>query len=162
MWELDHKEGWALNNWCFRIVVLEKTLESPLDCKKIKPINPKGNQFWMFIERTDADALILWRPDLKRWLTGKDAEAGKDWGQEEKRVAKDEMVRYHHQLSGHEFEQTPGDSEGQRSLVCCSPWGCKELNMTYWTTEQQKLQTITSFVIRSKSLSLAHTQWEEN
>ena len=106
MWELDHKEGWTLKNWCFWTVVLEKTLESPLDCKEIKLVNPKGNQPWIFIERTDAkaEAPVLWPPDVKRQLTGKDPNARKDWRQKEKRVAKDEMVRQHHRLSGHESE----------------------------------------------------------
>ena len=93
MWELDHKEGWVLKNWCFQIVVLEKTLESLLDCKKIKPVNPKGNQPWIFIGRTDAEAPILWPPDVKSSLIGKDPDAGKDWRQKEKRVAEEEMVR---------------------------------------------------------------------
>ena len=133
MWELDHKEGSALKNWCFQTVVLKKTLESPLDCK-IKPVNPKGNQPWILIGRTEAEAetLILWAPDVNRWLTGKDLDAGKDWRQKEKETAKDKMIRYHHQLNGHEFEQTPGDSEGQRSLIFCSPWGRKQLDTTEW------------------------------
>ena len=132
MWELDHKEGWALKNLCFRTVVQEKTLESPLDSKEIKPINPKRNQPWMFIRWTDAEAEapILWPPDEKSWLTGKDPDAGKDWGQEEKGATEDEMVRWHHWLDGHEFEQTPGDGNGQGSLVCCSSWGLKESDTT--------------------------------
>ena len=129
MWELDHKEGWALKSWCFQTVVLEKTLENPLDSKEIKSVNPKGNQPWIFIGRTDAEVPILWPSDAKRWLIGKDSDAGKDWGQEEKGVTVDEMVRWHHWLNGHEFEQALGDSEGQGSLACCSPWGCKESNM---------------------------------
>ena len=121
--ELDHKEGWMLKNWNFWIVVLQKTLESPLDCKEKKPVNPKGNQTWIFIGRTDAEAeaSILWLPDAKNWLIGKDSDAGKDWGQEEKGMTEDEMVGGHQWLNGHEFEQTLGDSEGQGSLVCCSP-----------------------------------------
>ena len=108
MWELDHKEGWTLKNWCFRSVVLEKTLESPLDSKEIKPVNPKENQPWIFIGRTDAEAEapILWPPDAKSWLTEKDPDAGKNWGQEEKAVTEDEMIRWHHWLNGHEFKQT--------------------------------------------------------
>ena len=132
MWELDHKEGWTPENWCFWTMVLVKTLESPLDCKEIKPVNPKKNQPWIFIGRTEAEALILWPPDEKSQLIGKDPGAGKDWRQEVKGVTEDEMVGWHHRLDGHEFEQTPRDSEGQRSLACCSPWGCKELV----TTEQ--------------------------
>ena len=128
MWELDHKKGWAPKNWCFWTLVLEKTLENPLDCKEIKPVNAKGNQHWIFIGRTDAETEtpLLWPPDAKSLLTGKDT--GKDWRQKEKRAAEDEMVREHHQLSGREFKQTPGNSEGQRSLACCSPWGHKELD----------------------------------
>ena len=132
MWELDHKESWVLKNWCFQIVVLEKTLESPLDCKEIKLVITKGNKSWIFIGRTDAEAEapILWPPDVKSWFTGKNPDAGKDWRQKEKRPAEDEMVRYHHWLNGPEFEQTSGIREGQGSLVCCSAWGCKELDMT--------------------------------
>ena len=112
MWELDYKENWALKNWCFWTMVLEKTLESPLDSKEIKPVNPKGNQSWIFTGRTDAETPILWPPDAKSWLTGKDPDAGKDWRREEKGVTDDKMVGWHHQLNGREFEQTPGDSEG--------------------------------------------------
>jgi len=132
MWELDHKEGWVPKNGYFQIVVLEKTLESPLDSQEIKPVNPKGNQPWIFIGRTDAEAEapILWPLDEKSRLIGKDPDAGKDWGQEKKGVAEDEMVRWHHWLNGHEFEQALGDSEGQGSLACCCPWGPKELDMT--------------------------------
>ena len=124
MWEMDHKEGWAPNNWYFWTVMLEGTPESPLDCKEIKPVNPKGSQSWIFIGRTDAEAeaLILWPPDAKSWLTGKERDAGKDWRQKEKRAAEDEMIGWHHQLTGHKFEKTLGDTEGQRSLACCSPW----------------------------------------
>ena len=106
MWELDHKEGWALKNWCFWIVVLEKTLEIPLDRKEIQPVNPKGNQPWIFIERTDAEAEapILWPSDLKSWLTEKDPGPGKDWRRKEKGTTEDEMVGWHHWLNGHEFE----------------------------------------------------------
>ena len=135
MWELNHKEGWTLKNWCFRTVVLEKTLESPLDSKEIKPVNPKENNPWIFIGRTDAEAgaPILWPPLAKIWLIGKDPDAGKHWRQEKKGTTEDEMVGWHHQLNGHEFEQTLGDGEG--SLACHSPWGRKESNMT----EQQQL-----------------------
>ena len=131
MSELEHKEDWALKTWCFWTMVLEKTLESPLDIKKIKPVNPKGNQSWKLIGRTDADAEapVLWPPDVKSWLTGKDLDAGRGWKQKEHRLAEDEMVGRHHRLNGHEFEQAPGDS-GQRSLTCCGPWGHKESDMT--------------------------------
>ena len=125
---LDHKEGWASKNCCFQTVVLEKTPKSPLDIKEIKPVNLKGNQSWIFTRRTDAE--ILWPPDVKRWFIGKDPDAGKDWGQEEKRAREDEVNGWHHQLTGHESEQTPGDSEGQGSLAGCSSWGPKESDMT--------------------------------
>ena len=127
-----------LNWWCWRRLVLEKTLESPLDWVDIKQINPKGNQPWIFIGRTgaEAEAPILWPPDVKNWLIGKDPHAGKDWRQKEKRVTEDETVGWHHQFNGHELGQSLGDSEGQGGLVCYSPWGHKELDMTYrmnWT-----------------------------
>ena len=136
MWELDHKQGWASKNWCLlQTVVLEKTLESPLDCKEIKPVDPKGNQPWILIAGTDAEASILWPPDVKSWLTGKDPDAGKDWGHEEKGMTEDEMIGLYHQLNGHEFEQTVGDSERQGSLACCSPWSLKDWDATDWTTK---------------------------
>ena len=132
MWELVYKESWVPKNWCFWIVVLEKTLESPLDCKEIKPVNPKESQSWIFIGGTDAKAKapILWPPDVKNWLIGKDSDSGKYWGKEEKRMTEDEMVGWHHQLDGHEFEQAPGIGDGQRNLVGCSPWGCKASDTT--------------------------------
>ena len=114
------------------ITKMEKTLESPLNCKEIKPVNPKGNQPWIFIGRTDAEAPILWPPDVTSRLIGKDPDAGKDWGQEKKGVIEDEMVGWHHWLNGHEFEQTLRDSESQGSLACCSSWGCKESDTTEW------------------------------
>ena len=128
MWELDHKEGWAPKNWCFWTVVLEKTLESLLDCKAIQPVNPKGNQSWVFIGRNDVEAEtpILWPPDGKTWLIGKDPDAGKDWRQEEKGTTEDEIVGWHHWFYGHESEQTLGVGDGQGGLVCCSSWGHKE------------------------------------
>ena len=115
-------------------MVLEKTLESPLDCKEIQPVHPKGDQSWVFIGRTDvqSETLILWLPDVKNWLTGKDPDAGKDWMQKEKGTADDEMVRWHRRLNGHEFEWTPGVGDGQRGLACCIPWGRKELDLTEW------------------------------
>ena len=132
--ELDHKEGWVLKNWCFQTVVLEKTLESPLDSKEIKPVHPKGDQPWIFIGRTDAEAEapILGPPDANNWLIGKDPNAGKDWGQEEKGTTEDEMAWWHHWLDGHEFEQSLGVGDGQRSLAYCSPCSCKELDTTEW------------------------------
>ena len=138
MWELDHKESWAPKNQCFQTVLLEKTPESPLDCKEVKPVYPKGNQLWIFIGRTDAEAEapILWPPDAKNWLTGKDPDAGKDWRQEGKGTTENETVGWHHQLDGLEFEQVPGD-EGQGRLACCSLWGSKELDMT-WQLHKDK------------------------
>ena len=114
MWELDYKESWVLKNWCFWTVILEKTPESPLDCKEIQSIHPKGNQPWIFIGRTDAKAEtpIFWSPDAKNWLTGKDPDAGKDWRQEEKGMTEDERVGWHHWLNGHESEQAPGVGDG--------------------------------------------------
>ena len=135
MWELDCEESWAPKNWCFWTVVLEKTLESPLDCKEIQPVHPKGDQSWVFIGRTDAEAEtpILWPPHAKSWLIGKDADAGRDWGQEEKGTTEDEMAGWHHRLNGHEFGWTPGDGDGQGGLACCGSWGCRV--RLYWVTE---------------------------
>ena len=124
MWKLDHKEGWELNNWWFRTVMLAKM--------DIKPVNLKGYQPWTFIGKTDAEAPIHWAPDAKSQLIGKNPDARKVWGQEKKEATEDEMVGWHHQLNRHEFEQTQGDSEREGSLVCCSPWGHKE----WHTTEQ--------------------------
>ena len=126
-WELDHKEGWALKKWCFWIVVLEGTLKSPLDNKEIKPVNPKENKPWIFIGRTDAELKLQYFGYLMRRADSleKDSDTGKDWGQEEKGVTEDEMVGWHHWLNGHKFEQTPGDSERQGNLACCSPLGLK-------------------------------------
>ena len=137
MWGLDHKECWAPKNWCFRIVVLEKTLESPLDSKEIKPVNPKGNQPWIFIGRIDAEAEapVFWSPDAKSRLIGKDPDAGKDWRKEEKGGTEDEMVEWQHWLNGHEFEQTLGDGEEQGNLACCKPQSQgSRTQFSYWTT----------------------------
>ena len=144
MWELDYKESWALKNWCFWTVVLEETLESPLDCKEIKPVHPKGNHSWIFIGKTDAEAEapILWPPDGKSWLVRKDPDAGKDWRQKEKGTTEDEMVGWHHWLTGHEFEQAPGDGEGQGRLARCSLWGQKELDTTEQLSNNGSLSVI--------------------
>ena len=133
MWELDHKEDWVPKNRSFWTMVLEKTLESLLDSKEIRSVNPKGNQLWIFLGRNDAEAEapIHWSPDTKSQLIGKDSDAGKDWRQEEKGTTEDELVGWHHQLNGHEFEQTLGDGEGQGGLTCCSPWSHKESDKTY-------------------------------
>ena len=147
----DCKESWAPKNWCFWTVVLEKTLESPLDCKEIKPVNPKGNRTRIFIEKTDvkkkkkkektdveAEAPILWPSDSKSWLIGKDPDAGKDWRQEEKGAIEYEMAGWHHWLNGHEFEQAPGDGKGQGSLEYFSPWGLESQTwLRDWTTTKQ-------------------------
>ena len=122
MWELDHKENWAPKNCQFWTAVLEKTLESPLDCKEIHPVHPK-DQSWVFIEGTDAEPPILWPPDGKNWLIRKVHNAGKDWRQEEKGTTENEMAGCHHWLDGHKFEQAPGVGDGQGRLACCSPWG---------------------------------------
>ena len=134
MWEPDYKESWASQNWCFWTVVLEKTLESPLECKQIQPVNPKGNQSWIFFGRTDAEAEIpiLWPPNVKNWLIWKDPNAGKDWRWEEKGTTEDEMVGWHHWLNGHEFELTPGVGDQPWGLACCSVWGRNESDMTEW------------------------------
>ena len=134
VWELDYKEGWAPKNWCFQSAVLKKTLESSLDSKVIKPVILKGNQTRIFIGSTDAEASIVWPLDIKSQLIGKDPDSGKHWRQEEKRAMEDEMVGWHHWHNGHEFEKTLRDIEWQGRLVCCSPWGHKELD----TTEQMK------------------------
>ena len=135
MWELDHKESWAPKNWCFWVVALEKTLESPLDCKEIKLVNPKGNQPWIFIGRTDAEAEtpILWPPDAQSQLVRKDADAGEDWKQEEKGTTEDEMVRWHHQLNGHEFEWAMGEIEGGKPGVLPSMGSQSQTRLNDWT-----------------------------
>ena len=127
-------ESWAPKIWCFWTVVLEKTPESPLDCKETQPVHPEGNQSWIFIVRTDAEGEtpILWPPDAKNWLTGKDLDAGKYWRQEKKGMTEDKMVGWHLWLDEHEFEQTPGVGNGQGSLACSSPWDHKESDTTEW------------------------------
>ena len=154
--KLDHKESWALKNWCFWTVVLEKTLESPLDCREIQPVNPKENQSWIFIRRTDAEAEtpILWLPDVNNWLIGKDPDAGKDWGQEEKGMTEDEMVGWHHRLNGHGFGWTPGVGDGQGGLAAKS-----QTRLSNWTELSFKPTfSLSSFtfikrLFRSSSLS---------
>ena len=134
MWKLDYKESWAPKNWCFWTVVLEKTLESPLGCKEIQPVHPKGDQSWVFTGKTDieAETPIIWPPAVKSGLTGKDSDAGKDWGQEEKGTTEDEIVGWHHRIDEHEFGWIPGVGNGQGGLACCGSWGHKESD----TTEQ--------------------------
>ena len=140
MWELDCKESWAPKNWCFWTVVLEKTPESPLDCKEIRPVHSEGDQPWVFFGGNDAKAEtpVLWPPDVNSWLTGRDSDAGRDWGQEEKGMTEDAMAGWDHLLDGHEFEWTLGVGDGQGGLECCDSWGRKEsdtteqLNWTDW------------------------------
>ena len=150
IWELDYKESWAPKNWCFWTVVLEKTFESPLDCKEMQQIHPKWDQSWVFTARTDVEAEtpILWPPDEKNWLIRKNPDAGKDCRQEEKGTTENEMVGWHHRLNGYELEQAPGVGDGQGSLQYCSPWGHKELDTTEplnWTdSPHSSAITITS------------------
>ena len=149
MWELDYKESWMLKNWCFWTVVLEKTLESPLDCKKIQPVHPKGDQSWVFIGRTDVEAEtpILWPLDVRSWLIWKYPDTGRDWGQEEKGTTEDEMVGWHHQLNGLEFEWTPGAGDEQGGLTCCCSWGHKASDTTEllnWT-ELKVVEPLSTF-----------------
>ena len=157
MWELDYKESWAPKNSWFWTVMLEKTLESPLDCKEIQPVHPKGDQFWMFIGRTDVEAEtpILWPPDVKSRLIGKDPNDGKDWGQEEKGMTEDEMVGWHHWLNGHRFGWTLGVGDGQGGLACCVSWGHKESDTTEhlnWTVPQTPLPSRLSCNIEQSSM----------
>ena len=163
MWELDYNESWVPKNWCFWTVVLEKTLESPLDCKEIKPVNPKEISPECSLEGLMLKLkLILWPPDAENWLTGKDPDAGKDWSQEEKGTTKDEMVGWHHWLNGHEFEQAPGVCNGQGGLACCSPWGHRvrhcgtEVN---WQEETEKTPPSSWFLSRRKLLCGVKKQW---
>ena len=154
MWQWDYKESWAPKNWCFWTVVLEKTLESPLDCKEIQQVHPKGYQSWMFTGRTAAKAEtpVLGPPDVKSWLIGKDPDAGGGgggWGQEEKGTTEDEMVGWHHRLDGHEFGWTPGAGDGQGGLACYSPWGHKESDMTERLNWTELTPLWSSFTLRS-------------
>ena len=132
-WEWDYKESWALKNWCFWTVVSEKTPESPLDRNEIQPVHPKGDQSWVFIGRTDAEAPILWPPDAKSWLIGKDPDAGQDWRQKGKGMTEDELVGWHHQCDGHEFEQALGVGDGQGSLACIHGVTKSETRLSNWT-----------------------------
>ena len=162
MWELDYEESWVLKNGCFWTVVLEKTLESPLDCKEIQPVHPKGDQSWVFIGRTDAEAdtPILWPPHAKSWLVGKDSDAGRDWGQEEKEMTEDEMARWHHWFDGHEFEWTPGVGDGQGGLACCDSCGHKESDTTEWLnwTELMLALLLMTFLLKWAILSYWHVK----
>ena len=146
---MDHKKGWTPKNWCFWIVVPEKTLGSPLDCKEIQPVNPKGNQSWRFIGRNDVEAEtpILWLPDVKNCLIGEDPDAGKDWRWEEKGMTEDEMVGWHHWLNGHEFGWTLGVGDGQGGLACCGSWGRKESDTTEPLNWTELMEEITPFLV---------------
>ena len=164
MWELDHKESWALKNWSFWTVVLEKTHESPLDCKEIQPVHPKANQSWIFVGRTDAETEtpILWPPDMKNWLTGKYPDTGKAWRWEEKGMTKDEMFGSYHWLDGHKFylDISLGFGDGQGSLACCSPWGHKELDTTEWLNWWRKhLLQLSEELRTARSLKEILSKW---
>ena len=168
MWELDYKESWALKNWCFWSVVLEKTLESPLDCKEIQPVHPKGNQSWVFIGRTDVEAEtpIIWPPGVKSWLIWKDPGAGKDWRQEEMGTTEGEMVGWHHRHNGHEFEQAPGVGDGQGGLACCSGGVAKSQT---WLRDWIELNLLaiwplTEFflALRCENLSFRNSRYQVN
>ena len=141
LWDLDREEGGAPKKWCLQTMGLEKTPESPLDSKEIKPVNLKGNQPWIFVGRTDAEVetLVLWSSEANSWLIGKVPDAGKDWGQKEKRASEDEMAGWHHRYDGHELGQTSGGGEGQRGLACCSPWGHKESDTTWWLNNNNRI-----------------------
>ena len=157
-WTVKKAERWRI--WCFWTVVLEKTLESPLDCKEIQPVHSKGNRSWLFFGRTDgkAETPVLWPPDVKSWLIGKDPDSGRDWGQEEKGMTEDEMAGWHHGLDGHESEWTPGVGDGQGGLACCDSWGSKELDMTErlnWT----EACLFSTFVICLDFFSIPFTCW---
>ena len=148
MWELDCEESWVSKNWFFWTVVLEKTLDRPLDCKEIQPVHSEGDQPWDFFGRNDAKAEtpILWPPPVKSWLIGKHPDAGRDWGQEEKGTTEDEMAGWHHRLNGREFEWTPGFGDGQGGLVCCDSWGRKDLDMTEWLNWLTKEYLMLTFI----------------
>ena len=164
MWELDCEEDWVQKNWCFWTAVLEKTLASPLDCKEIQPVHSEGDQPWDFFERNDAEAEapVLWPPHVKSWLTGKDSDAGRDWGQE-KGTTEDEMAGWHHGLNGRESEWTPGVGDEQGGLACCDSWGSQrvghdwvtELNWTEWICLLFKfsLKSMTQFSFKHNAQS---------
>ena len=154
MWELDHKEGRMPKNWCFQIVVLEKTSKNPLDSKETKPLNLKGNQPCTLTGRTDAEAPTLWPPDAKSQLTGKDPDAGENWRQKEKWVSEDEMAGWYHQTNGHELGQTPGDHEEQESLANCSPRGRKWSDMTWRMNNNKRLYFVTLFNLYAEYIIL--------
>ena len=166
MWELDYKESWAPKNWCFWTVVLEKTLESLLDCKEIQSVHPKGYQSWVFIGGTDAEAEtpILWPPHAKNWLIRKDPDAGKDWGQEEKGTTEDKMLGWHHWLNGHGFGWTTGVGDEWGGLACCGSWGHKESATTEWLNWTELMEAFSyrhgwSFISFLAPLSCLENRW---
>ena len=161
VWELDHKEGWVPKNWCFWTMVLEKTLEGPLDSKDIKLINPKVSQPWIFIRKTDVEfeAPILWPPDVKSQLTGKDPDAGKDWRQEEKGATEDEMIEWHRWLNGHEFEQTLGDTKGLGSLGMPQSMGSQRVRHDLATEQVSFCNRVFSEFLFCFSFSLGFQNW---
>ena len=165
MWELDCEESWTPKNWCFWTVVLDKTLESPLDCKEIQPVHSKGDQSCVFFGRTDAKAEtpVLWPSHAKSWLTGKDPDAGRDWGQEEKGTTEDEMAGWHHRLDGHEFEWIPGVGDGQGGLVWCDSWGRKESDTTEWLNWTELMSSLEPFKgMETSVISQARGMQESN
>ena len=159
MWELDYKESWEQKNWCFWTVVLE----SPLDCKEIQPVHSKGDQSWYSLEgmMLKLKTPVLWPLHAKSWLIGKDSDAGRDWGQEEKGTTEDEIAGWHHWLDGHEFEWTPGDGDGQEGLACCHSWGHKELDTTErlnWTEAFSHCKLI-SYFLNPSCLCMIQNKW---
>ena len=159
MWELDCEESWAPKIWCFWTVVLKKTLESPLDCEEIHPVHPKGDQSWVFIGSTDAEAEtpVLWPPHGKSWLIGKDPDAGRDWGQEEKGKTEDELAGWHHWLEGRKSEWTPGVCDGQGGLACCNSWVRKESDTTEqlnWSEDWHYCHQCTDKVIEEELINI--------
>ena len=161
MWQLDYKESWAPKYLCYWSVVLEKTLESPLDFKEIQTVHPKGDQSWIFIGRvdTEAEAAILWPPDVKNWLLGKDLGAGKDWRREEKGMTEDELVGCHHWLNARKFEQAPGVDDGQGSLACCSPWGHKGSDVIEWLNWTEHIWMVMSVSTSVYILSVGYPKY---
>ena len=158
MWQLDCEESWVPKNWCFWTVVLEKTLESPLDCKEIQPVHSKGDQPWVFFGRNDAEAEtpVLWPPHAKSWLIGKDSDAGRDWGREEKGTMEDEIAEWYHWLDGRESKWTPEVGDGQGGLACCDSWGRKESDMTERLNWIVQLQLICLADLWQWTLALAN------
>ena len=154
---VDCEEGWASKTWCFWTVVLEKTLESPLDCKEIQPVHSEGDKSWVFFGRTDTEAEtpILWPPHVKSWLIGKDSDAGRDWGQEEKGTTEDEMAGWYHRLDGCEFWWTPGVGDRQGGLACCNSWARKESDTTEWL-DWTELMSLSIFPPTCLSIYIPH------